>query len=174
VSFQSTISSPFFNAVSEHYFITFLQSHFSRQWSHFSNKNSRLLQLWDSYKTEKTHAALGYKKREKERTKEEERRRQQKKQGGKQKQRGERQQKNTQRKGKITVNRPESAPQAATTSTSTKPLQRGKNIVDRGNKRNKEKKQRRNSREEEERPQQHHRPTCHQHHRQLIYPSSLS
>jgi len=46
--------------------------------------------------------------------------------------------KNTLRRGRITVDRPESAPQAAATSTSTKPLQRGKNIVDRGNKRNKE------------------------------------
>ena len=36
----------------------------------------------------------------------------------------------------------QATPQAAADSTSTKPLQRGKNIVDRGNKRNKEKKQR--------------------------------
>jgi hypothetical protein len=82
VPFQSTISSPFFNAVSEHYFITYLQSRFRRQWSHFSNKNSRLLQLWDSYKKEKMHAVLGYKKREKERTKEEEKKETTKKTGG--------------------------------------------------------------------------------------------
>jgi len=93
---------------------------------------------------------------------------------GKKKQKGERQQKNTQRRGRIMVDWPESAPQAATTSTSTKQLQRGKNIVDRGNKRNKEKKQCRNNREEEERPQQHHRPIGHWHHCQLIYPSSSS
>ena len=39
---------------------------------------------------------------------------------------------NTQRRGR-TVDRPESAPQAATTSTSTKPLQRDKNTVYREN-----------------------------------------
>ena len=159
---QSIISSPFFKAISaDSGAISATKTADCFSYGTVTKQKKRM-QRW---------AIKSVRKREQRKRKEGDSK---KNRGGKQKQRGERQQKNTQRKGKITVNRPESAPQAATTSTSTKPLQRGKNIVDRGNKRNKEKKQRRNSREEEERPQQHHRPTCHQHHRQLIYPSSLS
>jgi hypothetical protein len=159
---QSIISSPIFKAVSgDSGAISATKTADCFSYGTVTKKK-KCMQRW---------AIKSVRKREQRKRK---RRRQQKKQGGKQKQRGERQQKNTQRRGKITVNQPESAPQAAATSTSTKPLQRGKNIVDRGNKRNKEKKQCRNNREEEERPQQHHRPTGHQHHRQLIYPSSLS
>jgi hypothetical protein len=174
VPFQSTISSPFFNAVSEHYFITYLQSRFRRQWSHFSNKNSRLLQLWDSYKKEKMHAVLGYKKREKERTKEEEKKETTKKTGGETKtERGKTAKKHAEKRKNNRQPARISSPGRCHQHLHEAATER-EDIVDRGNKRNKEKKQRRNNREEEERPQQHHRPTGHQHHRQLIYPSSLS
>jgi hypothetical protein len=43
---------------------------------------------------------------------------------------------NKQRRGRRTVDRPESAPQAATTSTSMKPLQRDKNTIYRGERKN--------------------------------------
>jgi len=82
------------------------------------------------YKSQRMYCTGGRKKETTKKTK-----------GEKQKQRGERQQKNTEKKGRVTVNRPESASQAAATNMSTKSLQRGKNIVDRGNIRNKEKKQ---------------------------------